>query len=54
MEIGKDKLEEMLRTILTIRNFETRAEQLFAEGHIPGSFISISEKKQWRPACAPT
>ncbi len=36
MEIGKDKLIEMLRTMLTIRNFETKTAELFGKGHIPG------------------
>ena len=53
MEIGKDKLEEMLRTILTIRNFETRAEQLFAEGHIPGFVhLYIGEEAVATGVCA--
>jgi len=53
MEIGKDKLEEMLRTILTIRNFETRAEQLFAQGHIPGFVhLYIGEEAVATGVCA--
>ena len=37
MELSKDRLLEMLQTMLTIRAFETPLDSLVFEGKIPGT-----------------
>src|SRR3990167_7368877 len=36
--LGKEKLLEILREMLLIRNFEVRAESAYQQGHIGGFF----------------
>ena len=40
MDIAKEKLIEMYRTMVRIRRFEERVAREFAEGKVPGSVHS--------------
>lgn len=50
-ELGKDRLKEVLRSMMRIRNFEIRAESAYQHGKVGGFFHSYEGQEAIQAAC---
>lgn len=51
MKVSKEAMKDMYLRMVRIREFESKAQSLFADGKIPGFYICIWARRLLPPVC---